>query len=135
MPTARYTHLTFENPVNSERLVPVQGALPALQAEAQPRGGLLQRHRADRGLRCRRTQGFGRDTLPSRPPVPRPQGARCAPAHVRANTVPHLGPHAMLATGPWGHKLLNGPPGLVPGAPAELRALTGLCRSVAGHGG
>lgn len=83
MPTARYTHLTFENPVNGERLVPVQGALPALQAEAQPRGGLLQRHRADRGLRCRRTQGFGWDTLPSRPLVPRPQASplcSCTPA-------------------------------------------------------
>lgn len=43
---------TSENPVNGERLVPVQRALPAFQAEAQPCGGLVQCHRADRGLRC-----------------------------------------------------------------------------------
>lgn len=44
---------TFENPVYGKRLVTMQGALSALQTEAQPCGGLLQCHCADSGLLCR----------------------------------------------------------------------------------
>lgn len=43
---------TFENPVDGERLVPLQGAPPSFQAEAQPCRGFLKRQRADGGLCC-----------------------------------------------------------------------------------